>query len=359
MKITTIIGARPQFIKSAPVSKAFSQFHEEILIHTGQHYDRNLSAVFFGQLGIPEPKYNLGVGSGTHGWQTGNMLIALEEVLLEESPDWVLVYGDTNSTLAGALAASKVHVPLAHIEAGLRSYNRRMPEEINRVLVDHVSDILFCPTAGAVDNLEQEGITTGVHCVGDVMYDALLHFLPIAEETSSILLSLDLQQDAYILATIHRAENTDDPTRLRSLMSCLEVTDCEVVLPIHPRTGMALTSQNIGVPPNVRVIEPLGYLDMILLEKFASAIMTDSGGVQKEAYLLGVPCLTFREDTEWTETVQAGWNTLVGVNPSLVQRALQKPKPEENPPSIYGAGNASGKIKEILERAYRKSTAVV
>lgn len=307
MKIASIVGARPQFIKAAPVSAVLSQDHNEVIIHTGQHYDHGMSSIFFDELGIREPDFNLGIGSGPHGLQTGAMLAAVEKVLLNEHPDWVLVYGDTNSTLAGALAATKLHFPVAHIEAGLRSFNRRMPEEINRVLTDHVSDFLFCPTTTSVENLSNEGIHQGVHLVGDVMYDVLLHFLPLAIKRSKVLDTLLVDPKTYCLATIHRAENTDSSNRLRSLLTCLELTGLPVVFPLHPRTALAIKEFNLELPNNVKGIEPVGYLDMIALLKSAQTVLTDSGGLQKEAFLLGVPCITLREETEWVETIkQAG-----------------------------------------------------
>jgi len=318
LKIISIVGARPQFIKAAAVSRVLqkTQGVREVLVHTGQHYDANMSEVFFEELEIPQPDYNLGVGSATHGAQTGRMLEAIEEVLLREKPDWVLVYGDTNSTLAGALAAVKLHVPVAHIEAGLRSFNRRMPEEINRVLTDHASDILFAPTKAAVENLRREGISEEqIQLVGDVMYDAALYYGKKAERQSQILNRLELKPREYILATTHRAENTDDPQRLRAIFEGFaEVAqEIKVVLPLHPRTHAALVQVGLydKVPRSICLIEPVGYLDMVMLEKNARLIATDSGGVQKEAFFYRVPCLTLREETEWIELINLGWNRVI------------------------------------------------
>jgi len=349
MRILSIVGARPQFIKAAPVSRALRRVAHEILLHTGQHYDHNLSAVFFEELHIPEPDYNLGIGSGPHGWQTGQMLIRIEEVLLEERPDWVLVYGDTNSTLAGALAAVKLHIPVAHVEAGLRSFNRSMPEEHNRVLTDHAADLLFCPTQTAVDHLAHEGIVQGVHLVGDVMYDAVLYNIVLAEERSDVLTRLGVEPGCDALVTAHRPRNTDDPARLRAIIAALEEISCDlpVVFPVHPRTRHALAN----LPPathNLRLIEPVGYLDMLMLEKHDRLILTDSGGVQKEAYLFAVPCVTLREETEWVETVQAGWNVLVGADREAIVRAAREFRPIGDPPPLFGDGHAGERIVELL-----------
>lgn len=318
VKIVSVVGARPQFIKAAAVSRVLrvTEGVREILVHTGQHYDANMSDVFFEELEIPMPDYNLGIGSGSHGEQTGRMLEAIEKVLMEEKPDWVLVYGDTNSTLAGALAAVKLHIPVAHVEAGLRSFNRRMPEEINRVLTDHASDLLFAPTKTAVENLRHEGIPEGqIKLVGDVMYDAALFYGKMAEQKSRILDKLRLKPKEYILATVHRAENTDDPERLWAIFDALCEIACEikVILPLHPRTRQALikTGMYDKATKNICLTEPVGYLDMIMLEKNARLIATDSGGVQKEAFFFRVPCVTLREETEWIELVEMGWNIIV------------------------------------------------
>lgn len=349
MKIVSIVGARPQFIKAAPVSRVLRQQHEEILLHTGQHYDYGLSQVFFDELEIPEPDMNLGVGSGSHGAQTGAMLERIEQVLLDESPDWVLVYGDTNSTLAGALAAAKLHVPVAHVEAGLRSFNRRMPEEINRVLTDHVSDLLFCPTGTAVDNLAAEGITEGVHHTGDVMYDAVLYYADLAEERSAVLDALELDPSSYLLVTIHRPRNTDKSESLRAVLRALSETGETVIFPAHPRTQEAINEREVVVSDNVRVIEPVGYLDIIKLERNARKILTDSGGIQKEAYFFAVPCLTLREETEWVETVEAGWNVLVGADEDRILEAVRSFAPCATRPNLFGDGRAAERFVRLLE----------
>jgi UDP-GlcNAc3NAcA epimerase len=348
VKILSIVGARPQFIKAAPVSRALRVAHKEVLVHTGQHYDHNMSAVFFQELEIPEPDYNLGVGSGPQGQQTGRMLEAIEHVLLEEKPDWVLVYGDTNSTLAGALAAVKLHIPLVHIEAGLRSYNRRMPEEHNRVLTDHAADLLFCPTQTAVNNLAREGITRVVRNVGDVMYDAVLRNIGIAEKRSNVLERLELQPKGYLLATVHRAENTDAPMRLAGIVEAFGMLEELIVFPAHPRTRAALAAFDWALPDNVRIIEPVSYLDMLMLEKHARLILTDSGGVQKEAYFFAVPCVTLRDETEWVETVEAGWNVVVGADPQRIIAAARSSRPSGKPPALFGDGRASERIGNLI-----------
>lgn len=323
MKIATIIGARPQFIKAAVVSRAFRELRtdvREVLIHTGQHFDANMSDVFFDELDIPRPNHHLGIGGGTHGQNTGRMIEAIEAVLITEKPDWVLVYGDTDSTLAGALAAAKLHIPVAHVEAGLRSFNRRMPEEINRVLTDHISSLLFTPTDTATRNLANEGITgERVQQVGDVMYDAAIYYGKRAEQRSSILVDLRLTPKGYILATIHRAENTDDPHRLGEILNGLASAELPVVWPLHPRTKNRLNKFGLRLPANFRAIDPVGYLDMVMLEKHAYLIATDSGGVQKEAYFYQVPCITLRDETEWVETVESGWNKLVGIKQNQIR----------------------------------------
>lgn len=348
MKVVSIVGARPQFIKAAPVSRALRQVARKVLIHTGQHYDREMSAVFFDELHIPEPDYNLEVGSGSHGWQTGHMLIQIEDVLLKEKPDWVLVYGDTNSTLAGALAAIKLHIPVAHVEAGLRSFNRAMPEEHNRVLTDHAADLLFCPTQAAVDNLAREGITEGMHLVGDVMYDAILYNTALANQRSDALTRLGLSSGGYVLATVHRPRNTDDPARLRAILASFGEIEGPVIFPVHPRTRQAVAKLGDSQFPNPQFIEPVGYLDMLMLEQHARLILTDSGGVQKEAYLFHVPCLTLREETEWVETVEAGWNLLVGADRVAIVRAAREFRPVGPPPLLFGDGHASERIAALL-----------
>jgi len=317
-------------------------------VHTGQHYDRELSKMFFEQLEIPQPNYNLNVGSGSHGAQTGAMLARIEEVLVKERPDWALAYGDTNSTLAGALAAAKLHIPVAHIEAGLRSFNRAMPEEVNRVLTDHVSQLLFCPSQMAVDNLAREGITEGVHCVGDVMYDAMLHNIEIAQRYSRIMGSLRLVPKEYVLVTIHRPSNTENQANLEQIMAALVELDEPVVFPIHPRTRAALADWELNSREQVLLLKPVGYLDMLVLEQNARLILTDSGGVQKEAYWLGVPCLTLREETEWVETVKVGWNKLVCANADRIVATARDFRPAGERPPLYGDGHTSERIGHIL-----------
>ena len=360
MKIVTIVGARPQFIKAAPVSKAIRDHNEkeddpritEVLVHTGQHYDHGMSQIFFDELDISEPDLNLGVGSGSHGWQTGQMLVRIEEVLLEEKPDYVVVYGDTNSTLAGALAAVKLHIPVAHVEAGLRSFNREMPEEHNRVLSDHCSGLLFCPTQTAVDNLAKEGIINGVHLVGDTMYDAVLQFAGRAHQRSTILKDLGLMPKGYLLATIHRPYNTDIPGHLRNILRAFEDIGDLIIFPIHPRTRKKIAEldgkYNLKGPENLKMIDPVGYLDMLMLEQHARVILTDSGGMQKEAYFFGVPCVTLRTETEWVETVEAGWNQVTGAEKDSIVKCFENASLGEKI-ADYGDGDAALKILQILE----------
>ena len=348
MKFLSIVGARPQFVKAAVLSEKLRQCGKEVLVHTGQHYDGNMSQVFFDELGIPNPDIHLGIGGGSHGEQTGRMLIEIEKVLTQENPDWCIVFGDTNSTLAGALAAAKLHVPVAHVEAGLRSFNREMPEEINRTLCDHISDALFCPTQNAADLLNSEGITKGVHVVGDVMADVFKRSLARAEESSTILARLDLQPKSYILVTIHRPSNTDNLNNLRTLLDILGKLERIVVFPMHPRTRGVVQTEKLSVPQNVKIIDPVGYFDILKLEVNADVIMTDSGGMQKEAYWAGVRCVTLRRDTEWVETIEAGWNRIVGVNPDLILDAVFHWFPNGTRPDIYGDGHATEKIAEIL-----------
>lgn len=361
MKVLTVIGARPQFIKAAVVSRVLRQQGGivELLVHTGQHYDENMSDVFFQELEIPRPAYHLGVGSGGHGAQTGRMLEALERVLLDEKPDKVLVYGDTNSTLAGALAAAKLHVPIAHVEAGLRSFNRRMPEEINRVMADHLSTWLFAPTEAAVNNLHREGIRAeSVYLVGDVMYDAALYYGGRAR--ADLLDGLDLEPGGYVLATIHRAENTNPGPRLEALVEGLAAIAAEipVVLPLHPRTRAVLEREAKldRVGENVRLLDPVGYLDMVALEKHAGVIATDSGGVQKEAFFHRVPCVTLRDETEWVELVELGWNRLVPPTAAeqVYRGVMQGLKCKPATPiseALYGGGHAGPAIVELLRAA--------
>lgn len=359
MKVLTVVGARPQFVKAAVVSRALAHREDvrETILHTGQHFDRALSDVFFQELGIPEPAYNLGIGGGTHGQNTGRMLEGIERVLLDERPDWVLVYGDTDSTLAGALAAVKLHLPVAHVEAGLRSFNRRMPEEVNRVLTDHAADLLLAPTPTAVENLRREGLPEArVRWVGDVMYDAALHFGRLADRASTVLERLGLEPRGYVLATVHRAENTDDPARLEAVFEGLSrvATELPVVLPLHPRTRKAL--ERLGwlerARERLRLIEPVGYLDMVALEKNARLIATDSGGVQKEAYFFGAPCVTLRDETEWVELVEAGWNILAPPSDAKAVADTIRAHMDSRgaPVEAYGDGHAAERIVSELTK---------
>lgn len=353
IKVVTVVGARPQFIKAAAVSRVIRHDYagkiDEVLVHTGQHYDENMSKVFFEELDIPRPKYNLEISGGSHGLMTGRMLEAIEKVLLEEKPDWVLIYGDTNSTLAGALAAAKLHIPVAHVEAGLRSFNMRMPEEINRILSDRVSSLLFCPTETAVNNLLAEGISQGVHNVGDVMYDVALFYRDRARQQSTVLNDLQLAKGEFALVTCHRAENTDDPKRLGEIVIALAkiATTMSVVFPLHPRTRKLIG--DCGLRPHleaVKVVEPLPFLDMVALEQAAKVILTDSGGVQKEAFFYGVPCVTMRDETEWVETVEQGWNQLVGASAPTILAAVSDLMASRQAGAIspYGDGRAAQSI---------------
>ena len=399
MKIITIIGARPQFIKAAPVSRAIAEHNRltphsspltEVIIHTGQHFDADMSDVFFSELDIPKPDYNLGINSASHGAMTGRMLEKIEEILIKEKPDWVLVYGDTDSTLAGALAAVKLHLPIAHVEAGLRSFNREMPEEHNRVLTDHCADILFCPTQNAVDNLQAEGIINAsspanqlnsssaqelprtVALVGDTMYDAVLQFSEIARRQSTILDDLGIRSKEYLLATVHRPYNTDIPENLQNIISAFLEINEPIIFPVHPRTRQKLNSlsaHQLNSSPahqlkslstyqlnsssaqqlkSLILIPPVGYLDMLMLEQNAKAILTDSGGMQKEAYWFGVPCITLREETEWVETVKTGWNVVVGADHKKIVDATILFKPPVQRPELYGDGRAAERIVRIL-----------
>lgn len=349
MKIVTIIGARPQFIKAAPMSRALRAGHTEVLVHTGQHYDENMSAVFFRELGIPEPDVHIGAGGGSHAEQTAKMLVGIEQVLLQHRPDVVLIYGDTNSTLAGALAAAKLHVPVAHVEAGLRSFNRRMPEEVNRVMADHLSALLLCPSDVAARNLAAEGITDGVRVVGDVMADAL-HAASARADQSQVLATFGLAARGYLLATVHRAENTDDPQRLAAILHGLADTGRPVLFPVHPRTRKAVAAAGLALPPNVVACDPLGYLDLVRALRDADLALSDSGGLQKEAYWLGVPCVTLRDETEWVETVECGWNRLAGADRTRIAAAVAQAQRLDSHPTLYGGdGQASLRIRAELE----------
>lgn len=356
VKIVTIIGARPQFIKAAPLSEVIRSTSSlcEVIIHTGQHYDVSMSEIFFNELGIPAPDYNLNVGSGTHGAQTGEMIKRIEEVLLKENPNYVLVYGDTNSTLAGAIAAVKIHIPLLHVEAGVRSFNTHMPEEINRLVTDRISTFLFCPSQTAADNLFSEGIKTGVHVVGDVMLDALSRAVHRSTYHSNVLSRLKLENKQYSLVTIHRAENTDNDIRMKGILRGLAGINHKIVFPVHPRTKNRLNRYGnlIRQIKNIDIIDPVGYLDMVKLEQSARFILTDSGGIQKEAYWLKVPCITFRDETEWVETVSLGWNYLAGAESTkIISLANNLSTPTEYS-NIYGAPGACDLIiKALLEES--------
>ena len=348
MKIISVVGARPEFIQATPVSRALRKHHREILVHTGQHYDYKMSQTFFDELGIPAPDHNLEVGSGSHAGQTAEILVRFEEIVLQEQPDVVIVRGDTNSTLAGALVASKLRIPTVHIEAGERSFDRRMPEEINRLVADQLSSAYFCVSQTAVRQLASEGITKNVFWVGDVMLDANLANRPLARKKSTVLSDLGLAPASYSLVTVHRAANTDDPARLTNIVRALSRVGETVVFPVHPRTRGALAKLDEQFGDNVRLIEPVGYYDMMVLEENARLIATDSGGVQREAYFMQKPCLTLRDETEWTETVTAGWNKLVGVDVELIVHEWNSFAPPPAQPPIFGDGTAGEKIAEIL-----------
>lgn len=345
MRLVTVVGARPQFVKAAVVARALAG-RDEIehkLIHTGQHFDQRMSSQFFDELTIPEPDHNLEISGGHHGQMTGRMMEGIEQVLLDDRPDAVLVYGDTNSTLAGALAATKMHIPVYHVEAGLRSFNRRMPEEVNRVLTDHVSALLFCPTSTAVNNLEAEGVREGVHLIGDVMFDATIFAKELASQQSTIVDEAGLADGGYVLLTLHRAENTDDPKRLAALCRFIETEAVgrPVVFPVHPRTRQAFARHGLK-PVDVTMIEPVGYVDMHRLLAGAALVMTDSGGLQKEAYFHRVPCLTLRDETEWVETIEAGWNRLWSAKDYLPRRDID----------AYGDGKAGEKIVQVIQETH-------
>jgi UDP-N-acetylglucosamine 2-epimerase len=402
MKLLSVVGARPQFIKAAVLSRALRERWDEVLVHTGQHYDDLMSDVFFRELALPQPDVNLGVGSASHAVQTARMLEGLEGVYERERPDCVIVYGDTNSTLAGALAAAKLGLPVAHAEAGFRTYERDLPEEINRVLTDHISKYLFCATESAVKNLRREGIAGGIHFTGDLMHDSLLAALPRARAIEpDVFRRLELTRTAspsppkpalstaegereprgeayppraeprgnatpmgsphpagkgaggevspYYLATVHRAATTDDPNALDRVLNAFGRLDMPVILPLHPRTAAAMQSSGLQAPANVSLIEPVGYLEMLALERNALAILTDSGGVRREAYWLGVPCVTLRDESEWPETVETGWDVLAGTDPDAIVEAALRSRPETPPPPLFGDGHAAARIVEILQ----------
>jgi UDP-N-acetylglucosamine 2-epimerase len=355
MKIISVVGARPQFIKLAVLSKTLRKKHRELILHTGQHYDDELSKKIFQQLKIPLPDFNLGIGSGNHGQQTGRMLQGIENILLKQNPDLVIVYGDTNSTLAGALAAAKLNIPLVHVEAGLRSYRKNMPEEINRVVSDHLSDFLFCPTRTAVENLKKEGITKGVYLVGDVMYDSVLQNLKIARKTSSVIKDLALKPKEFYLVTIHRAENTDESKNLKKIIDILVSIKGKVIFPAHPRVIKFIKRYNLlkrlKSKKDLALIDPVSYWDMLILQENARFILTDSGGVQKEAFFLKTPCITLREETEWTETVKEGMNRVTGLNLKKIRDILKKESTIKNTKTHpFGDGKASQKIFRIVSR---------
>lgn len=348
MKIVTIVGARPQFIKARPLSYALKNRAEEVLVHTGQHYDEAMSESFFRVLDIPTPKYDLGIGGGTHGAMTGEMLREIEKVLLKEKPALVIVYGDTNSTLAGGLAAAKLHIPVAHIEAGLRSFNRAMPEEINRILTDHLSTYLFTPSESSKAQLVSEGITEGVHVVGDIMYDVVLLYKEKAE-SQDYLSKLGLKKNEYYLSTLHRAENVDSKERLKEAIDTLGSLDKPVLFPRHPRTEKMMNDFCIPTPKNLIITKPAGYLEMLQATSGASCVLTDSGGLQKEAYYCGVPCVTLRTETEWKELVEIGWNIVSGTERRSVLEAISKLKDNLKPkPAIYGEGHSAEFIVRCL-----------
>ena len=359
MRIVTIIGNRPQFVKAAAVSHRLRERHEELIVHTGQHYDDELSRIFFDELGVPPPDRELGAGSGTNIEQTARILGALAPVLAELRPDLALVYGDTNSTLAGAVAAAQAAIPVGHVEAGMRSFDRTMPEELNRVLCDHASDLLLCSTQTAMANLEREGVGGERHLVGDVMADVLLAFRQIAEERSTALDDVGVEPGAYLLVTAHRAGNVDDPQRLLRLVELIEALPHTAVLPLHPRTRARLEAADllsrVEGAAHVLLRPPVGYLDFVKLAGHARAVLTDSGGVQKEAYLLGVPCLTLRDTTEWVETVDAGWNTLVDLDAEAALAALEAPPSDGDRPELYGGGRASERVRDVVSAYTERS----
>ena len=349
MKIISVVGARPEFIQATPVSRALRKSHHEILVHTGQHYDYKMSQTFFDELGIPAPDHNLEVGSGSHAGQTAEILVRFEEIVLKENPDLIIIRGDTNSTLAGALVASKLHIPVVHIEAGERSYDRRMPEEINRLVADQLSSAYFCVSQTAVKQLAREGITENVFWVGDVMLDANLANRPLARQKSTVLSTLGLASGSFGLVTVHRAANTNDHARLANIVTALNQVGETVVFPVHPRTRGALEKLDVQFADNVRVIEPVGYYDMMMLEENARIIATDSGGVQREAYFMKKPCITLRDETEWTETVHVGWNKLVGVDVDMILHEWKTFAPPVEQPLIFGDGKAGEKIAHQLD----------
>jgi UDP-N-acetylglucosamine 2-epimerase (non-hydrolysing)/UDP-GlcNAc3NAcA epimerase len=353
VRVLTVIGNRPQFVKAAAVSGPLREVATEVMVHTGQHHDDDMSRIFFDELGLPRPEHRLELGGGTNTAQTARMLSALEGLLAAESPDLVLVYGDTNSTLAGALAAAQAQVPIAHVEAGMRSFDRRMPEELNRVLTDHAATLLLCSSEVAAENLRAERVHGEVVVVGDVMVDVAQLIAPRARARTDVLDGLGVASGGYALITAHRAGNVDVPARLQRLVELLLALPLDAVLPLHPRTRARLAAagrlEELQAAPHLRLAPPLGYLDFTTLLLHASAVLTDSGGVQKEAYLAGVPCVTLRDTTEWVETVQAGWNVLVDLDAAAALAALERPQPADRPP-LYGDGHAGARVVEALRR---------
>lgn len=351
-RVLTVVGNRPQYIKCAAVSPVLREVADEVLLDTGQHYDHELAGVFFEQLGLPAPDIALGVGSGTHAEQTARILVGVEEAVVERRPDLVLVFGDTNSTLAAGLAAAKLHVPVAHVEAGLRSFDRRMPEEVNRVLTDRLSSLLFCPTAVAVRNLRAEGIVDGVHQVGDVMYDLALRALTPRLERD-VLERFDVRPGRYVFATVHRPANADSPDRLAAIVEVFSALDEPVMFAVHPRTRATLEREGLTAAPGprLRIVPPVGYFESLALIRNARVVATDSGGMQKEAFLLRTPCVTMRDTSEWVETIESGWNVLVDADPARLSAALAAAAPGDPPPDCYGSGDAGARIAAVIAAA--------
>jgi len=352
MKVLSIVGARPEFIQAMPVSQALQTCHDEVLVHTGQHYDHRMSQIFFDELPIPVPHYNLAIGSGSHAQQTAEILMRLEPILLAEKPDVVIVRGDTNSTLGAALVASKLQIRLVHIEAGERSHNRAMPEEINRLLVDAIADCHFCVSQKAVDQLAAEGKTQTMHWVGDPMLDALRQILPLATLRSDVLARLQVTANRYGLVTLHRPANVDHPQRLRQILQALNQVEEPIIFPIHPRTRQAMNDLGFRLADHIHLVEPLGYLDILMLAANARIIATDSGGLQREAFYLLTPCLTLREETEWSETVTTGWNYLVGADTGQIVERWRTFPAAPTPPPLLGDGTAAQRIVAILEEIF-------
>ncbi len=349
MKIAFIIGARPQFIKLGPLSKKIKARFKEVIVHTGQHFDENMSDMFFKDLSIPKPDYNLNVNCGPHGEQTGRMMIELEKILKRECPSLVIVFGDTNSTLAGSLVCSKLHIPIIHIEAGLRSFNRKMPEEINRIVSDHTSDFLFAPTKTAMQNLEREGIVGKAVLTGDIMVDSLMDNIERAHQISNVLETKGLVSEKYYLMTLHRPYNVDNPDKLRNIFSKLSRVGSRIFFPVHPRTRKVINDNSMVIPENVLLSKPVGYIDFIKLESSSMKIITDSGGIQKEAYILKKPCITIRPETEWIETVKQGWNVLIDVDSEDFVKTIETFNPSQEQSDLFGKNVAKKMFDKILE----------